>query len=739
MLGSAKSNDMTEGERMLKPVRVLAVGMTATAGGIESFLMNLCGRMDPQRVQVDFLTRFDDAVYPQRRAAIGKTYVIPRRSQSPVRFYREIRSFFEAHAAEYDVLWDNECMFNDMTPLKLAAKHGIPVRIAHSHNPRNMDVSWRGRAQEALHRLQRRRLSRYANALWACSEASARWACPAMDIPHAVVPNAIDAQVFRPDEEVRRAMRAEWGMEGCLIVGHAGRLQYQKNQSFLLEAFACLRKAEPRARLVLCGGGPDREKLMAQAAGLGIAEDVLFLGERQDVPRVLQAFDVFAMPSRFEGLGIAALEAQAAGLPCLLSDAVPKEAAAAKEVYYLPAEDPRRWARQLREMLRKAEGRDRPDNAACLAQAGYDLDAAAEQLMQRLEQLVRRGDRYRRRFVLTVLSSADGVPAMNKARRDAQQIAERSGYIPLRVRAKATADDGLAAKVRLALQAGGDWLKLCLRLRRGDLLLMQYPYFPVKAAPLARMGLRLLRRKGVCTAALVHDLDSLRGVSGSAALWSDRKLLPAFDRIICHNARMRQYLAAQGIPDEKLTELGIFDYLTGADVPLRSLSMEICVAGNLRCDKAGYLYALPRSGIQWRLYGDGWTGEAREDVLWCGSESPEELPGFLQGSFGLVWDGDSTDTCTGTYGRYLALNNPHKLSLYLAAGLPALVWSGSALAGLVCTSGAGLAVGSIAEAEAAIGNLTPEAYARMAARAAEIGGGLRRGMYLTDALHRMEK
>ena len=149
------------------PVRVLTVGMTPAPGGVENFLMAYCSRIDPNRVQFDFLTRYENAAYPEGRNALGKTYVIPRRSEDPVKYYREIRAFFEAHAREYDVIWDDECMFNDMTPLKLAAEYGIPVRIAHSHNPQNTDPSLAGKARGTLHRAQRRTLARYANVLWA--------------------------------------------------------------------------------------------------------------------------------------------------------------------------------------------------------------------------------------------------------------------------------------------------------------------------------------------------------------------------------------------------------------------------------------------------------------------------------------------------------------------------------------------------------------------------------------------
>ena len=254
----------------MKPIRVLVVGMTATASGVENFLMTYCGRMDKSRVRFDFLTRYENAAYPEKRRELGKTHVIPRRSEDPVKYYRAIRAFFEAHAKEYDVIWDNECMFNDMTPLKLAAQYGIPVRIAHSHNPQNSDPSLKGKGRGVLHRVQRRGMARHANVLWACSEESAKWACPAMDLPFTIVPHAIDTADYRFNAVTRAEVRAHYGLEDCLVVGHVGRLHYQKNQTFLLEAFARLHQREPRARLVLVGDGPNLLSLEAKAVELGV-------------------------------------------------------------------------------------------------------------------------------------------------------------------------------------------------------------------------------------------------------------------------------------------------------------------------------------------------------------------------------------------------------------------------------------------------------------------------------------
>ncbi len=416
----------------MKPLRVLVVGWTATTGGIEHFLMAYCGKINRERVQFDFLCRFSPIACQKEAEKIGKIYTITRRSSDIMRYYREINDFFREHGHEYDIIWDNECMFNDMTPLKKAAEVGIPVRIAHCHNPQNMDKSVIGHVQGFLHRVNHHSLSRYANVLWACSMESAKWACPAMDLPCEVIPNAIDAQMFRFSEQVRREVREQYGLEDCLVVGHVGRLQYQKNQTFLLDAFRHLHEREEKARLVLVGDGPDLTELEAKAVTLGIEREVLFLGNRDDVNRLLQAFDLFVMPSHFEGFGMAALEAQAAGLPCLLSASVPRETKLTRNVEFIPAEDPAIWAEHMLNMLERHE--IRRDEAQTIADAGYDIGTAAQRLEDKLIALTER-KRFQRRFLMTPKTSASGVPALNKARADIEQIAAEMGYAPFVPRA----------------------------------------------------------------------------------------------------------------------------------------------------------------------------------------------------------------------------------------------------------------------------------------------------------------
>lgn len=652
-----------------------------------------------------------------------------------MRYYREINDFFREHGHEYDIIWDNECMFNDMTPLKKAAEVGIPVRIAHCHNPQNMDKSVIGHVQGFLHRVNQHSLSRYANVLWACSMESAKWACPAMDLPCEVIPNAIDAQMFRFSEQVRREVREQYGLEDCLVVGHVGRLQYQKNQTFLLDAFRHLHEREEKARLVLVGDGPDLTELEAKAVTLGIEREVLFLGNRDDVNRLLQAFDLFVMPSHFEGFGMAALEAQAAGLPCLLSASVPKETKLTRNVEFIPAEDPAIWAEHMLNMLERHE--IRRDEAQTIADAGYDIGTAAQRLEDKLIALTER-KRFQRRFLMTPKTGASGVPALNKARADIERIAAEMGYAPFVLHAPDSANGSVWQAIQVGAKTLGDWVRAFYRMRQGDLLLVQYPYFPVKGYGVARLALHLLRWKGVKTAALVHDLDSLRRIGGSAARGSDQLLLPGFEALIVHSQRMESYLRTVGVTCPMIL-MEAFDCLSEGKIPVREKSRMVAIAGNLAADKSGYLKDIGKVPLEWQLYGTNWAGSGSTRIEYHGEIAPEKLPETISGAFGIVWDGDSLDGLTGLYGAYALLNSPHKLSTYLAGGLPVIVAKNAAAADFVAREQVGVALNSLRELPELIHTMPEEDYQRYAANARRVGAQLRAGENTKRALRKLEE
>ena len=329
--------------------------------------------------------------------------------------------------------------------------------------------------------------------------------------------------------------------------------------------------------------------------------------------------------------------------------------------------------------------------------------------------------------------------AASKARRDADAIAQRLGYEPFQFRGARTADGSLMGAVRLALDGLRNWRRLIREAEPGSLVLIQYPHYPMKSAFLARWMLPLARRRGLRFIALVHDLDGLRGLHGSAAVYSDRQLLPKFDAVICHNQRMAKYLKEQRMPSDKLVPLGIFDYLTDAEGMPHRLLDGVAVAGNLSPEKCGYVGELVRKPLALHLYGKGLeAGDLPENVRLHGAFPPEILPGELTGGFGLVWDGPSADTCAGPSGEYLRYNDPHKFSLYMAAGLPVAIWSHAALADFTRENGVGIVIDNLDDLGNALDGLSGEQYEGLCRNAAKIGNEVRDGAYLTRALSQAE-
>lgn len=346
---------------------------------------------------------------------------------------------------------------------------------------------------------------------------------------------------------------------------------------------------------------------------------------------------------------------------------------------------------------------------------------------------------------------ADGamdLAAGNKARADVCAIAERRGYRPLGLpvggdagRAGRGAAGRLAAHVRVWRR----WLEATSRLSAGDVLLLQLPL--VEHTLLLGSLVARLERSGVSCILLIHDLEAVRqgilGGVGAAArarvraeeVWPLRRC----SAVVAHNAAMASYLSSGlGVDPGRIVELGIFDYLAGGQQADARPDGPFVVTGNLRPHKARWTYGLPR-GCGFELFGIDWGGTPRDDVRYRGALPPEELAGAVSGSFGVVWDGESCDTCSGVYGEYLRVNNPHKASFYLSAGLPVAIWDQAALAGLVCGSGAGVSVASLDELAGLRSGMDEDDYAAMRDAAAALGGRLRAGAFTDSALERAER
>lgn len=234
-----------------------------------------------------------------------------------------------------------------------------------------------------------------------------------------------------------------------------------------------------------------------------------------------------------------------------------------------------------------------------------------------------------------------------------------------------------------------------------DLILLQYPYHP-RIMQMMITHVSDLRRKKKCKLVyLIHDVVYLRNESYVSADPEDMKktevtFFNSADALIVHNSAMKKELLSAGVTTP-MFELGLFDYLyEGPSAKILQTPQPIIVfAGNLNPEKSGFIYRMNSiEGIHFNLYGS-MPGDLATSFDYKGSFPPEELIASIEGNYGLVWDGPSIEGCEGNYGNYLRYNNPHKLSLYIAAGLPAIVWSESALADYVTENKLGIAVSSL--------------------------------------------
>jgi glycosyltransferase involved in cell wall biosynthesis len=166
-----------------------------------------------------------------------------------------------------------------------------------------------------------------------------------------IIPNAIETQHFIFDRSVREVYRALLGIKDSVVLGTIGRMVLQKNHLFLIRIFDKIRRHIPGAKLLLIGNGPLAGEIQKQIQDMQLEQDIMCLGERTDVPCLLQAMDIFLLPSVFEGLPISCLEAQASGLPCILSDAITREAGWREQVCFLPLSSEELWVRECIRMI----------------------------------------------------------------------------------------------------------------------------------------------------------------------------------------------------------------------------------------------------------------------------------------------------------------------------------------------------------------------------------------------------
>ncbi len=269
----------------------------------------------------------------------------------------------------------------------LARKAHVKVVVIHAHVSGGVQYSF---AKRVAIKISQKLLPHFSTKFIACTNAASTFMYgrhPRKAVT--IIKDGIDVQAYAFNKATRVAKRTELGLTPYFVIGNVGRLAYQKNQELLIDAFSLATKQNNRLRLLLIGEGNDRKKLTDLSQKLGVADKVFFLGNRSDIPDLLSAIDLFAFPSRYEGFGMAALEAQAAGLPTLISETVPRDAFVTSFAEALPL-TVNEWANKINQYSKKERNREEQALIATdqVKQAGFDIINSATELEKIYRRLV---------------------------------------------------------------------------------------------------------------------------------------------------------------------------------------------------------------------------------------------------------------------------------------------------------------------------------------------------------------
>lgn len=351
-------------------------GLSPNNGGVETYIINLLRHIDREKFKLYFICR-GEVAYKNEVLGLGGHLIQTDISRhTPLKYVKFMNGIFDKY--RFDAVYYNTCDIMSIDILRFAKKHGVPARIIHSHTSQFWDKP--NLPHQITEKWCKDHLDEYATKLLACSETAGKWMYGGRRFE--VVNNGIDTDKFAFSPNERRAVRSKLGIENKLAVGFVGRLWKQKNPLFLIDVFSEVLEREANSVLLIVGDGEMRRAMEEKAAGFKIADKVIFLGVRNDIPRLMSAMDRFVLPSIFEGLPFVLVEAQAAGLPCTVSENVSKESNICGEAEYLSLECEKGvWADTI--INHKLRG-ERGEYAEIVREKGYDI----KQTVKRIETLL---------------------------------------------------------------------------------------------------------------------------------------------------------------------------------------------------------------------------------------------------------------------------------------------------------------------------------------------------------------
>ncbi len=363
--------------------KILVYGISGGPGGVETVVHNIIVNSNNEEISFDILTFFDNIEYAKEYKELGvNVYKITARSENPVKNKQELKGFLKENAKNYDAVWCNLAELINIDILKVAKKYGIKKRIIHSHSV----ASTRNKILTLLHRVNKLFIGKIATDFWACSLPAGKWFFGEKILKSKnfnVIRNAVYPEKNLFDNDVRLSSRAELGINDEFVVGHVGRLSIgEKNTLFLLEIFKEILNLNPKAKLLLVGDGNDKQEVEKEIDRLDIKNSVIMTGHRNDVNRLMNAMDVFVLPSKMEGLGIVLIEAQACGLPCFTSaDVVPNEVKITDILQFISLNDTaKHWANEI--ICFKCD--ERCSKTDEIIKAGYSIKEESKRVLELL-------------------------------------------------------------------------------------------------------------------------------------------------------------------------------------------------------------------------------------------------------------------------------------------------------------------------------------------------------------------
>ena len=351
-------------------------------------------------------------------------------------------------------------------------------------------------------------------------------------------------------------------------------------------------------------------------------------------------------------------------------------------------------------------------------------------------------------YVETNFFDHDGlVTSGGKGRDDFFEMLRLCGLRCIRIPVlKDRLDVSFVQRIALEYRLRREWVRALKDLGSGDVLVVHHP--PSEKFMAMPAVLRSLRKRGCIVATIVFDLESYLTpyyrtagrIKYFLSMLTEKRMLDVSDCMMVHNERMKELVVSRGYEPGRINTYVVMDYLrddepdeddirrrTGKDKPL-------VFCGNLVEGKSGFLKDFP-DDLSLDLYGPGYSGGAGENINYKGVFPSLELMNIFSGSFGLVWDGDSSLAATGVTGEYLRYNNPHKIAFYLAGGLPVIVWKESAMADVVRRERCGIAVDDLTCIKGVLAAMSDDEYEEMRANAIRTGRGMRRGEHLRTAIN----